>query len=73
MVASFHHHDDSTVLPFVVPTPYEVRHYFMEPMSLACNVNILQDMDRTPLGAVTIIGAGGSTSVALANIATSGA
>ena len=34
ILATFYHHDDGTALPFVVPTPNEVRHYFVEPIAL---------------------------------------
>ena len=59
MVAIFYHHDGGTAPPFVVLTPYEARHCFVEHIALDCNVDGLQAMDGTPPGAVTTIGAGG--------------
>ena len=72
IVATLYHNDDGTVPTFVAPTPHEVRHYFIKPMALGCNGDILLARDGTLPGEVTTTGAEGSISVALASAARTG-
>ena len=64
MVATLYHHDNGTAPPFIMPTPHEARHYFVEPMALDCSGNIAQARDVTILGAATTTVDQGFTSVA---------
>ena len=49
--------------------PHEAGHYLVQLIASGCSGGLLGAIDGTPPGAVTTNGAGGSTSVAAANIA----
>ena len=53
IVATLYHYDNSTVAPFIVPTPHKVGNYFVEPMALGCNSDVPQARDGTLPGEVT--------------------
>ena len=68
IAATLYHYDNAIAPLFVALTPHKTRHYFVEPMALGCNSDLLQAKDRVLSGALITTGAWASTSVALTSI-----